>query len=109
MQVSPLVSSVLQDQVGVPVEEGPHLRRLQQHRLHLLHPPHLQALFPGVRPKLTRHCLEVKHSARGEETGEGWLSEEKGRIDGGGWGEKKMSVKHGTMIWERKVGKTEDG
>ena len=67
VEVSPLLSTVVQHQVGVSIEESAHLGGIQLHRLHLLHPPHPQALLPNLWAELARRCLEGEHAARRDE------------------------------------------
>lgn len=63
VQFSVALLGVVQHQVGVSVVESSHQRRLQQHGLHLLHPPHPQALVANLGAKLTGCGLEEEHAA----------------------------------------------
>lgn len=69
VQVSAVLAAVVQHQVGVSIVESSHHWWLQQHGLHLLHPPHPQTLITNLRAKLTRGGLEGEHAAKKDSEG----------------------------------------
>ena len=62
VDVRPGLPAVVQHQVGVSVEEGPHLGGLQRDGLHLLHPPHPQAGLTHLWAELPLGWLQREHS-----------------------------------------------
>lgn len=68
VEVGSQLATVLQHQIGVPVIKGSHLGGVQEHCLHLLHPPHSEARLPDLWTELTRCGLEGEHTAQRDKT-----------------------------------------